>query len=252
MPRKPCALNAERVKQRMSERGLCPFDVAAACDVTERSVQNWFAGRPLDTACVEAIARLLGLGLEEVAHELPESVQILAADAVTDLDSVGRRLHESVVLTTAARYWKHFRKYVQHVSVKHWPLRGFVEVFSNVGDGRRYVEIRLKPTRTTAAGEPLRYVFSHTVGPLRVDYGDVTVVDAQARLRMYLCTHTDRAPLAPDGTVRVWTWFDAEPCEFFVRSDVAFTLEWSPAASDAEASPPADVLCFPPSPHHEL
>ncbi len=246
-PRSELRVRAAVVRARREQLHLGQKELG----VSDRTYRAWLDGAPISEEKAECLARHLGLGIAEIVDGLPADYVIEAAEEEDDLSRRAIRLRDRAVRGALIHEAGKFRTYLRHIGLRFMPLRGFVRHFRHLGTEHHfYAEVVLHPAVPDASAV---FTFSFKLGPLRIDYGEICVDATHARLVTHFAASGE--PLArrhADGSIRVWTWFGKEACDFLVRSRHEFTLESNvrPAERDPDHRPD-DVLCFRAAPHHQ-
>lgn len=219
--------------------------------ISPSTYREWLEGAPATLEKAEELAACLRVGVLEIFDGLPDGYAVGIADPDEQLAPSAASLRDDAVTLGLLRESHKFTGYVRHIALRFVAPRGYTHHFEH--DGRhphRYAELVLRRVRTDVDAV---FVFSYSLGPLRIDYGELRVAGSKARvLTNFAACSEPIVELDDPALIRVWTWFGKERCRFLVRSRQEFSVieHFEPARRDPDARP-AHVLCFRAAPHHE-
>jgi hypothetical protein len=199
---------------------------------------------------VERLAKVLGLGVEDICTIIPEEERILTKGGQAALlTGPGSK----AIFSTFVDHWLKFASYASHISFRLQPPRGFVQNFLH--DGRlqhSYATVRIKPAQPIERAD---FVFSFGMGLVRVEFGAIEVRQGALAVRPYFAAYDEEGVLSDDGSFGVRVWLGAESCPFVVRCaevDFRADLLFPGCADRRHKVHDKDVVTFAAAPHHLL
>ena len=247
----PCRLKPDEIRRLAAERGFADMKTLAEISgLKYRSFMHWLnESRTPDIDSVQRLAMGLGVGLEDIAFPPAEALMLPEPDADPAYANDGPTLTR--IFRNLARP---FAWYGRYIGVTWWPIRGHVQHFEHTARRRHYYsELTVRPTRWPMSADSQKFILSFQGGPLRFDYGQLTLTrEGAVLLRAVFQEQRAQAKCGTDGTFRIWNWFGRERCSFIIRSAEPFDLvtDLESKGRDPTRSIPEDTVCFLAARHH--
>jgi hypothetical protein len=209
---KTVTLRSSVARARLQSLGLTQSSLAAVCGLDIRTVQRWFAGRPMRLVEAERVASALQVGTADLFEDLPESPMT----AMALFAFLGRlpvlRDHPSAPLLRSVP--ARFANFMSPLQFRAHPLHGLVSTIPlPERDRHRFIALRL---RGLGHATKIQLVIRLSRSVL-FERARVLVRGDEAFLMENSLVRSMRGRRrADDGSFDVWYWVGAEASELLV------------------------------------